>query len=202
MQPSNEPAPPVSSNKRLPWILLGLLVIVAAVMILTSDDKPRKTEATGPATLKLDPAMMPRMPLADSAPVIGVSLNGRHRAYPLQLLMRPDTHVVNDLYDSTPVTVTFCDVDQCVRVFTDPARREKLDIAVGGSDKRRTGKMLLKTNAVLYWQDNAEPLEATTKTPFPFGTLEHQRTTWGEWRTLHPDAERYIGDGQFLPNQP
>ena len=191
-----------SSNKLYPWLLLGLIVVGAAVLIWKTENQPKpisSEEAQKSASEQIEKA---RLHLDDSAPVIGVSFNGKNRAYPLKLLMRPDQHVVNDLYGDKPLTVTYCDVDKCVRVFTDPARNLKLNILVGGPNPLRPGKMLLRTGNGLFWQDTGAPLEATNKSQLPFVKVEHVETTWGEWRGTHPDSERYIGKGEFLPNKP
>src|SRR5688500_4441346 len=69
----------------------------------------------------------------EDAEVIGVSVNGRHRADILDAFRPVEQHVYNDLLDDTPVTVTYCDLAECIRVYTDPERKERLDVAVGGS---------------------------------------------------------------------
>ena len=70
-------------------------------------------------------------PLPDSTPVIGVTKNGHARAYAMRALMRPGDHVHNDLLGGSAVTVTYCNLDRCVRVLTVPAQPPE------GDDSRR-----------------------------------------------------------------
>jgi hypothetical protein len=140
--------------------------------------------------------------LRDNAEVIGVSAAGRHRAYVLQALLRPDSHVVNDLLDNVPFTVTYCDLSDCVRVFTAPQRGRPLDIAVGGSDAQQAKKMLLRIGSTRYWQDTGLPLKDNASAPFPYVKTHFERTTWGKWRKAHPDTDVYVGKEPFPTNDP
>jgi hypothetical protein len=129
--------------------------------------------------------------LRDDAPIVGVTIAGRHRAYLLQALLPPDNHVYNDMLGDTPVTVTFCDIDNCVAVFTREGETKPLDIAVGGADPSRPKKMLLRVGSDRFWQDTGLPLDGNTAMPYSRITCE--RTTWGEWRAAHLDSDIYIG---------
>src|SRR5262245_51141347 len=59
--------------------------------------------------------------LDDHAEVIGVSAGGRFRAYELASLAPADRHALNDVVGGVAVTVTYCNMSNCVRVFTDTA---------------------------------------------------------------------------------
>src|SRR5262249_40673622 len=54
--------------------------------------------------------------LNDNEEVIGVDVRGKARAYRLSALLDRQHHVVNDLIDGVPVTVTYCDLSNCLRV--------------------------------------------------------------------------------------
>src|ERR1051326_833941 len=87
--------------------------------------------------------------LPDDEQVIGVSVEGRHRAYRVGAFADMFTSlVVNDLVGSTPVTVTHCSRNQCTRVFTSDQRGEPLEVATGGW----AGKLLLRLNSRYFWQ--------------------------------------------------
>src|SRR5438105_7303951 len=64
--------------------------------------------------------------------VIGVVVGGKARAYVLAALRGPMHHVVNDVLGADPVTVTYSDRADCVRVFTGPAAGRPLDFGLGG----------------------------------------------------------------------
>ncbi len=62
--------------------------------------------------------------LKDDEPIIGIEINGHFRAYRQAGLAGVTGHVVNDLIQETPVTVTYCDRADCARAFTSDQRGE------------------------------------------------------------------------------
>jgi hypothetical protein len=139
-------------------------------------------------------------PVPAGTPVIGVSVNGRHRAYTLQALYGPGQHVYNDMLGGAPVTVTYCNLDDCVKVFTAPNRRSRLDVVSGGADRSRARHMLLQVGSTRYWQDTMLPL-VSTGAAFPYSEMAFERTTWGEWSKAHPDSEVFVGDRPDGPSR-
>jgi hypothetical protein len=114
----------------------------------------------------------------DGAEVVGVCVNGQYRAFCLSEMGSPHTHVVNDVIDQVPVTVTYCNRSGCVRVFTkaDDSHRP-LDVGVGGFSN---GQMVLQIDHKNFPQ-NSDAI--------PLQEMEFERTTWGEWKSAHPDSE-------------
>ena len=47
-----------------------------------------------------------------------LEIEGKAKAYALSAVHAPDKHVYNGLQGDRPVTVTFCDLADCVQVFT------------------------------------------------------------------------------------
>jgi hypothetical protein len=130
----------------------------------------------------------------DETEVIGVSVADRHRAYVLDALEPLPRHVINDLLDGVPCTVSYCNVTDCVRVLTAPGAKEPLAIAVGGWDSRSAeGVMLLRVGSDYYRQDSGLPLAEAEVARFPYVDLEFERTTWGNWREAHPHSDVYVG---------
>jgi hypothetical protein len=129
--------------------------------------------------------------LRDDTEVIGVSVDGRHRAYVLDALRPAAQHVYNDLLGDTPVTVTYCDLAECVRVFTGPERKRRLELAVGGSHPSGQRRMVLWFRAGLYEQETGQLVRGTTAGRLPLDELKYLRTTWGEWKRRHPDTDVY-----------
>ncbi len=92
--------------------------------------------------------------ISDQERIIGVVVGSVQRAYLLRTFHLPGPldpsnpgsfellrfHVVNDVIENVPVTVTYCDLNDCTRVLTDPQRKGPLDVGVGGL---RDGEMLL-----------------------------------------------------------
>jgi hypothetical protein len=137
--------------------------------------------------------------LAEGEVVVGVSAGGRHRAYRLAALAPIRGHVVNDVLAGRPVTVTYCDRVECVRVFTGPPG-PPLDVAGAGWDNREGRRgLVLRVGSTLYRQDTGGPAEDAPVPPFPHAAAEYERTTWGRWRQAHPDTDAYVGDPSPAP---
>lgn len=115
--------------------------------------------------------------LADDAPVIGVSAGTKHRAYSLKAMTRVTSHVLNDLIDGVPVTVTFCDRTDMSRCFTQTESKWPLELQLGGWKDQ---KILFKLHDQYYAHDAKD---------IPLKDYEFEKTTWGEWRQAHPDTD-------------
>jgi hypothetical protein len=114
----------------------------------------------------------------DDAAVIGVVVNGRARAYCISEMHNPLTHVINDIIDRVPVTVTFCNRSGCGRVFTKPdALGRPLDVGVGGLVD---GQLLLHVDHRNFSLDSAE---------IPLQDLEFETMTWAKWKAAHPGTD-------------
>jgi hypothetical protein len=142
------------------------------------------------------------IPVADHALVIGVRVGTAERAYLIQAMevdlsipLNPTTgspvtagwdasdlsrHVINDVLEDTPVTVTYCDRTRCARVLTEPGQTGPLEVGVGGWND---GMRLLIDGDRMDQQSEDVPLEDV-----PF-----EVTTWKQWRERHPDTDIYVG---------
>ena len=127
----------------------------------------------------------------DEMLVVGVVENGKAKAWSLESLLRPENHVYNDqLFGANGLSITFCDIADCVKVFTrDDGKPTRL--GQGGPHSSRPGKMLIVADGKQYWQDTGEPLYNNGAPPFPLKEVAHERTTWGEWKAKHPDSALY-----------
>jgi hypothetical protein len=138
--------------------------------------------------------------ISDDAMVIGVSIGNRHRAYVVEALSPPfgfdirtadndqiqkvlARHVVNDLIDDVPVSVTYCDMNKCIRVFGGNGN-SSLDLAISG---RKDKKMELMLYRKQFLQDASNA---------PLKDIPFEHTTWREWRFKHPDTDVYGGTKQ------
>jgi hypothetical protein len=201
-QPSKKKGPGFFSWGRVAF-LIALVLVLAGVSsgflwTLLDWEKQVPESDTSLFRTRFAEAIRPR----DYTPVIGVSAGGRHRAYTLQALTRPDGHIYNDLLGKIPITVTYCNLDDCVKVFTAPDRDQPLDIAFGGPDQDRRRKLWLRVGEIFFRQDTEKPVEAGRTTPFPYAKTDFVRTTWGEWSKAHPDTDIYVGRLPFVPQDP
>src|SRR5262245_54789227 len=78
----------------------------------------------------VQPAAAAQLP--DDAPVVGVLAGDTPRAYLVSALSKMTQHVINDVLADTPVTVTYCDRTDCVRVYTADTPGAPLAIDLGG----------------------------------------------------------------------
>ena len=122
--------------------------------------------------------------LPDTVDVLGISTNGVSRAYLVVGMWEMQNHVVHDNLAGQLITVTYCDVNDCAYAY------QRKDVApkgfhVGGWDGQ---EMLLLFQGKHYTH---------SKVPLPAYPLK--RTTWGEWKALHPDTKIYLGSYSVKP---
>ncbi len=122
--------------------------------------------------------------LPDTVEVLGISTNGVSRAYLVVGMREMRNHVVHDNLAGQLITVTYCDVNDCAYAY------QRKDIApkefhVSGWDGRN---MLLLIQGKHY---------AHPTVPLPAHPIK--RTTWGEWKALHPDTKIYLGSYSGQP---
>jgi len=129
--------------------------------------------------------------IGDESAVVGVSINGEDRAYLVAALSTVDGHVVNDIVQQCPVTVTYCDQRDCARVLTAHDSQEALAVGLGGwMDQRML--LLLGTKRI-----------AQDATDLPFEDLPFEKTTWGRWKAAHPESKLYLGRSEVRrPGEP
>jgi hypothetical protein len=132
--------------------------------------------------------------IGKSMRVIGVMVDGHAYAYSVKALSIPRRfgygadkrelvrrHVVNQLLGDTAVSITYCDISACARVFKADHQTETLPLAVGGASN---GKLVLSYNGKRYMHNDKKiPL---TDCPF-------EVTFWGDWLSRHPDSRIYLG---------
>ena len=189
-------------------IAAGLALIVITALVVRPSYQQSKAEHGGspapysassvtaeprePVSGELEPAphpgvVSPPTVAADDAtvsgesPVIGVVVGGQPRAYLLDALSVISSHVVHDTIKGIPITVTFCDITDYARCFTGPSHANITELKLGGF-----------MNGALHFlfRDKYYPHDSPD---LPFDQLSFTRTTWLEWRSMHPATDLYIG---------
>jgi Protein of unknown function (DUF3179) len=147
--------------------------------------------------------------------VIGVIAGGRARAYRLGTMARLSQHLINDLVGGVPVSVSYCDRNECVRVYTGPSGSQPMELKVAGL---LDGEMVLDAGGNLYFQDSGKAVEPdvleSSHDPvavaharreressrsgrrageIPYTTLAPLLTTWQEWIDRHPQSDVHTG---------
>jgi hypothetical protein len=159
----------------------------------TSDPYFRKYPSKGlrtPPTIRADDSG-----LDPSEEIVGVTAGGKARAYRLEALRDRDRHIVNDLVGGVPVSVVFCDLSNCVQVYSDPLATEPLDVQSAGLLE---DEMVVAIRGNFYLHASGQPVTAEAKPspaspPIPYQTSTPERMTWGEWRRRHPDSDVFVG---------
>ena len=119
--------------------------------------------------------------LADDAQVVGVIVDGEARAYSVVAMSGMASHVVNDLFGDKPVSVTYCDRNDCTRVFTADTSGQAIPLKIGGFVDE---EMQLIFENQMYDQ-SSEAL--------PLNDFHFEPTTWGDWIRLHPSSKVFKG---------
>lgn len=136
--------------------------------------------------------------LGDTDIVLGVSLDGEARAYPVNLMTGPVNEVVNDHLGKSNIAVTWCSVDYSGVVYRRDIDGRPFHFGVMGMEN---GAMILYDRQTRSrW--NQLFGKATS------GDMQGQRlekvpstvTTWKQWLARHPETTVYIN--RRVPYQP
>jgi hypothetical protein len=119
--------------------------------------------------------------------ILGIELNGESRAYPLNMLSRPDRHVLNDIVGGQPIAVTWCGLCQSPLVYTRRVDGQTLTFYVSGYLYGEN--MVLKdvesgsTWPQMVGEALGGPLKGQSLERIPMVW-----TDWKSWRTSHPET--------------
>jgi Protein of unknown function (DUF3179) len=129
--------------------------------------------------------------------VIGVEVGGKAHAYRFAAFESPTGHLVNDLVGGVPVSVAYCDLTSCLRVYSDPRGSEPLDLNVAGV---LNGEMIMRHGGRMYFHKSGNEVEANNESSIlPFTLITPTVTTWREWTSKHPDSRVYTGERENVP---
>ena len=121
--------------------------------------------------------------LPEDSEVIGVEVGGQPCAFVLEALESRDSHVINATIRGQAVSATYCNLSNCVRVFSDEQSDQPLTLGVGGLD--RNWQMVLQFDGRRYSQ---------TSQKIPLHDVDHTRTTLADWKKAHPGSLIYSGE--------
>lgn len=184
-----------SANPVASWLVVLLAVGLVGVFVGYQlwAGRPETEEAhLQPQSMTPAQRLAAMNSLRDEDLVIGVEIEGKAKAYALSAVHAPDKHVYNGLQGDRPVTVTFCDLADCVRVFTQAGEAKPLGVKIEhGASKDK--KMVIRLDNHLFHQSTLEPADDATGA-FPLQSVPFIRTTWGEWRKQHPNSDLFTGN--------
>lgn len=123
--------------------------------------------------------------LSDDDLVIGLSINGETKAYPLIILVWHE--IVNDRLADLPVAVTYCPLCFTTQVF-----ERKID---GKETEFGTSGKLYNSNLVMYdrntdsmWSQALGKAIVGEMTGFELKQIPFDLARWSDWKKLHPDT--------------
>jgi hypothetical protein len=132
--------------------------------------------------------------LRDDEIVIGVVANGEARAYPVNLMWKPENEVLNDTLGGQPVAATWCPIAHSAGVYDRTAEGGPLELGAIGLEK---GVFILYDRQSGSWW--SQVTGRGVRGPRRGGTLAKRHstlTTWGLWRRLHPGTTVFADPGR------
>ncbi len=124
--------------------------------------------------------------LGNSDKVVGISINGDIRAYPLQILVWHE--IVNDNVDGIPVAVTYCPLCFSIQVFNRTVNNTFLQFGTSGKLYNSNLVMYDRTSKSLWSQALGEGIVGKyaglklEKIPFDVAY-------WKDWKQLYPNSK-------------
>jgi hypothetical protein len=123
--------------------------------------------------------------LADDEPVIALSLDDEHRAYPVQVMVWHE--IVNDTVAGRPVSVTYCPLCNSALAF-DRRLGDRL-LTFGTSGKLYLSDLVMydrQTESL--WSQIEGRAIAGVLTGEQLERIPVQTVSWAQWRDAHPDG--------------
>jgi hypothetical protein len=207
-------------------VVLIVLVVAPGYTVQQQDDKPPPIvvvpkEAVSFREILAAPVKRPGTLAATDAglppdeKVIGVVIGGKARAYQVKAMEGRSQHLVNDLIAGVPVSVAYCNLTECVRVYTGPTGSGPLDLAVAGL---LNDEMVMSVGGTPYFQGSGKlvgpdalqsshnPIAVALARKaqsevgsgqgareIPYATLTPVLTTWKTWVEQHPESDVFTG---------
>jgi hypothetical protein len=134
--------------------------------------------------------------------VIGVVRNGQAKAYPLRILNWHE--IVNDRVAGDPLAITYCPLTASAIVYDRRLDGHEITFGVSGLLYQSNLLMYDKTSDSL-WSQLGDRAVAGPMTGRKLGIVGSEVTSWGSWRTEHPDTlvlSRDTGFGRDYERDP
>ena len=117
--------------------------------------------------------------------VVGVTLQGQSRAYPIRILVRHE--LVNDSFNGAPILVSYCPLCGSALVFDRRINGEAADFGVSG--------LLHNSDLIMYDRDTESLWQQITGAAFAgqhrgqkLQTIPSAMTSWSQWLAAHPNT--------------
>ena len=111
--------------------------------------------------------------------MVGVEIAGEAFAFVLDDMANPRKHIANLHVHGKAISVTYCNLVDCVRVLTQDDD-QPLALSVGGLD--------VNNQMVLLWEGKRY---GQSSLAIPLGDYPFERMQWGEWLSQYPETRVY-----------
>lgn len=118
--------------------------------------------------------------MPDYCELIGVVVNGVPYGFLKIGMTNAARHIIQVELEEHPLAVTYCDLQNCVRVFDAASEGRPVELRVAGLDEDYG--MVMKLNGVRYGQ---------TSQLIPLDEYPFEITTLGEWKKRYPRSKVY-----------
>lgn len=128
--------------------------------------------------------------------VVGVTINGESRAYPLHVL---NVHeIVNDTLGDTPITIYWNWPSGHIAVFERTIQGNEVDFGISGISGNGSMLLYIDTGEVgdeQLW--SAIQSKSVTGSPIPLIPITHEVTSWARWFDRNPETTSLAPDEQY-----
>ncbi len=114
--------------------------------------------------------------LPDDAEVIGIEVNGQSYAFPKRFMMGVGDHIASEVFDGLPVTVTYCNESECVRVFSNRQSSSRIELEQFGLINEG---LAVKFQGKVYAQESSD---------IPLEDYDFTVASWLEWKENNPSG--------------
>lgn len=159
---------------------ITVLALACGMLVLEAAEGAREHVAQVRGELELAPVLVsgnhPRLNELDELMVVGVSLNGRSRAY----MVDQREHVINDRLGDVPIAMHYCGMVNACGVFARQYENEVIDLQF-----KMPGLLAAADSSLLWLQTSGKNLQGGS----PLQELPSVYQPLGEWRRAHPDTD-------------
>jgi len=142
---------------------------------IPSIDSPRFTNVANASSWLSD----------DYDSVIGISLNGDVRAYPLQILVWHE--IANDVVGGVPIAITYCPLCYTTQAFIRQVNGTAVQFGTSGKLYNNNLVMYDRLTKSLWSQEWGQAIEGSLS-GYKLHRVPIDVTTWGAWKNLHPNT--------------
>ncbi len=132
--------------------------------------------------------------LADTEPVIGVTVNGESRAYPLGILTQHE--IVNDTLGGVPVTITYCPLCNSSIVFDRRVDGKVLDFGTTGK-LRNSDLVMYDRQTESWWQQFMGQAIVGKMTGTTLKMLPSRQESFARFRARSPKGTVLVSGSVF-----